>query len=96
MPTAIAVKADTPGGRVRDARRAAGLTQDQLAEKAQISQGHISRIERNIAEPSTRELIRIATAVDATVAVAIGWYRDNPGFLSRLEVGLADLAPLAA
>lgn len=44
-----------------------GLTQAQLAERAGIDQGDLSRIERGATSPTARTLGRIAEALDADV-----------------------------
>lgn len=43
-----------------DARRAAGLTQKELAERTGIAQGDISKIENGNANPSLHTLKRLA------------------------------------
>jgi DNA-binding XRE family transcriptional regulator len=50
-------------------RAAAALTQGQLAALAAVQQGEISRIERGLGNPTRDTLIRLATAVDARVAL---------------------------
>jgi len=47
-----------------DARKASGITQSQLAERAGIAQGDISKIERGIANPSLNTLKRLAAGMD--------------------------------
>lgn len=43
-----------------DARKSAGLTQKELAERTGIAQGDISRLENGNANPSLRTLQRLA------------------------------------
>lgn len=43
-----------------DARKSAGLTQKELAEKTGIAQGDISRLETGSANPSLKTLQRLA------------------------------------
>lgn len=43
-----------------DARRAAGITQKELAERTGIAQGDISKLENGSANPSLRTLQRLA------------------------------------
>lgn len=51
-------------GRVlRSARQRAGLTMQQLAEQADISQPHLSQLENGKAAPSINTLYRLATAL---------------------------------
>ena len=47
------------GQRIKQAREAKGLTQDQLAEKAGLSASHISVIERGIKTPRLETLVEI-------------------------------------
>ena len=50
---------------VMDLRSKHGLTQAQLAERCDMSQADISRIERGSTSPTARTLQRIAGALDA-------------------------------
>lgn len=51
------------GARIRELRKARGLTQDQLAEFLGVEQKHISLIELGKSYPSLDRLIRIAEAL---------------------------------
>jgi transcriptional regulator with XRE-family HTH domain len=51
------------GRRVAELRKAAKLTQEQLAEKVGVAPETISRLERGASVPSLRSLERIAAAV---------------------------------
>lgn len=59
------------GREVRNARRAAGLTQSQLANRASLSQAQISRIERGICAPDLRAMARIANGAGHTLSVRL-------------------------
>lgn len=50
-----------------DARKNAGLTQTELAERIGADKGYISRIERGLIVPSVSTLYRIASAMGLTV-----------------------------
>ncbi len=52
--------------RIREARKAKGLTQDQLAEKAGISAVYMSEIERNLKTPSIDVFLGIALALEVS------------------------------
>ena len=52
---------------VVDLRGKHDLTQTELAERCDMSQADISRIERGATSPTTRTLQRIADALDADV-----------------------------
>lgn len=47
-------------------RRAAGLTQDALAEQVGLSKNHISNIERGKNLPTTKFLLRISSVLGET------------------------------
>ena len=47
-----------------DARKNAGITQKQLAERTGIAQGDISKIENGNGNPSLKTLKRLASAMD--------------------------------
>lgn len=53
--------------KIKDLRIAAGLTQQQLAEKSKISRENISRYESGMRIPSIRSLKAIASALGASV-----------------------------
>ena len=47
------------GDRLRDAREARRLTLEDLADRAQLTKGYISKVERNQATPSVAVLLKI-------------------------------------
>ena len=56
------------GGRLRTARRSAGLTQKQLAEQLGVESITVSRWERGVTTPSLPRLRRIAELTETTVS----------------------------
>lgn len=62
------------GQAVRRLRRQRRLTLQALSSQAEISIGMLSQIERGIAAPSVRSLIRLAEALE----VPVGWLFDPP------------------
>ncbi len=56
------------GSRIRDARKAAGLTQAELAKMVHLSRSHIGAIELDRYNPSLSTLTAIAAAVGKPVA----------------------------
>ncbi len=50
-----------------DARKKAGLTQQQLAERIGANKGYISRLERGLSIPTVSTLYRIAAAMGFAV-----------------------------
>lgn len=55
------------GKRIRIYRRSAGVTQELLAEKINVSPPYISRIETGSASPSLQTLVDICNALDVTI-----------------------------
>jgi transcriptional regulator with XRE-family HTH domain len=55
---------------IRSARRAAGLTQAELAERAGVPQSVVARLESPGSNPTLRTVERLLTAADHTLAVA--------------------------
>jgi transcriptional regulator with XRE-family HTH domain len=62
------------GQAVRRLRRQRQLTLQALASQAEISVGMLSQIERGVASPSLRSLLRVAEALE----VPVGWLFDPP------------------
>jgi transcriptional regulator with XRE-family HTH domain len=57
----------TTGERIRDARKAAGLTQLELAEKLGVPYQSIGQWENNVRNPKYETLEKIATALNVSV-----------------------------
>lgn len=53
------------GQRIKQAREAKGLTQEQLAEKVNLSASHMSVIERGIKPPKLETFVEIANVLGA-------------------------------
>ena len=83
------MKLSTSGERIRETRKAAGLTQKQLAERLGVTPQNISQYERNLKSPTTRTLVKIAVALDCNVAELIpdnGWTdADILAYRSRIK-----------
>jgi transcriptional regulator with XRE-family HTH domain len=60
------------GENLRQARTRRLLTQDELAEKAGVSQSTIANIERNNAEPQFRTIRKLAKALDVDPTELLG------------------------
>lgn len=60
------------GLRTRDLRRRRGLTLDQLASRAGLSTGHLSRFERGEKSLSLAALLRLAEALETSVGILLG------------------------
>ena len=55
------------GGRIREARRNAGLSQEKLAEQIGVSRQAVSKWESGASDPSTANLIALAKLYHTTV-----------------------------
>ncbi|MBA4130675.1 MAG: transcriptional regulator [Hyphomicrobium sp.] len=61
------------GKRIYTLRKAAGLTLDQLAERASLSKSYLWELEnKNPPRPSAEKLASIATVLDVTVDYLLG------------------------
>jgi len=58
----------TFGLNVRRRREARELTQEDLAEKADLDPTYISGIERGVRNPSLLSIVRLATALETSVS----------------------------
>jgi len=55
------------GRKIKEARKAQGLSQEQLAEKIDIESKHVSRIEVGANYPSLQRLEQIASALNVSI-----------------------------
>lgn len=62
------------GQTIRRLRRQRQLTLQELSRQAEISIGMLSQMERGIASPSLRSLLRVAEALE----IPVGWLFDPP------------------
>ena len=69
------------GARMRELRKAKGLTLKQLAEQTELSVGYLSQLERQDADPSVRALNIIGKAL----GVGINWFFPDPEEQSNPE-----------
>jgi transcriptional regulator with XRE-family HTH domain len=66
------------GQRVYELRKAAKMTQDELADAAQVPQGNISRLERgDVEDVHVSTLLRLAWALGATVNDLLRDFQDE-------------------
>lgn len=71
----------TTGDRIREIREKRKLTQDQLAQAADLSKGFLSDIENNKTNVSAHILLRIANHLGASVDYLLsGKIKENPSF----------------
>jgi transcriptional regulator with XRE-family HTH domain len=60
------------GARLRQMRRAKGLTMDELARAVGVDKAHLSRIENNLRSPSVAMLSQIAQALGVSMGHLLG------------------------
>jgi transcriptional regulator with XRE-family HTH domain len=87
-----------PGRELRAARRRAGLTQAQLAERAGTSQATISAYETQAKQPSIATLSRLLAAAGARLTVKAGLpvvVRPSRAQHARISRTLLDVLALA-
>ena len=56
----------TMGGRIKETRKKQGLTQEELAEKADVSVEYISEIERGLKIPNMQLFIKLIEILDVS------------------------------
>ena len=64
--------------RLRDERTRAGLTLDQLAQRAELSTPHLSRLESGERQPSIAALLSLARALGVSMSTLLGERRRVP------------------
>jgi transcriptional regulator with XRE-family HTH domain len=69
------------GDRIREIREARKMTQDQLADKSDISKGFLSDVENNKRNVSSENLLRIANVLGASLDYLLRG--STTGFVSR-------------
>ena len=69
------------GKRIRKYRKAAHLTQSNLAEIVECSDGHISQIERAVGIPSLETVVRIANALQVSLDQLVVGSLEEPEIL---------------
>ena len=74
------------GGRLRDARRRAGLRQEQVAEAIGTHPVTISKYERGVQDPSTDLLSAMARLYQVSLDWLLGHQLDDPDFAADLEL----------
>ena len=83
------------GKRIQTMRNSMGLTQEQLAEKVNISTNHLGAIEREVKTPTMDTFVKILNVIGAEPnealkeVVPVVWKED----ISMLEEKLSELTP---
>jgi len=78
------------GTSIRERREILDLTQEQVAESAELDVGHYSKIERGIKTPSLSTLFRIAKALEISPAELLPG-STAPALSSPVVKGIIDL-----
>ena len=83
------------GKRIKGARLAAGLTQEQLAERIDLSNGHCAHVERGTTKVSLSALVDIANALNTTPDKLLmdNNYQATPHLLEEARVLFEDCDP---
>ena len=82
----ITFNRSTLGKRVREYRNRANITQNELAEKAQIDNNNLSRIERGETTPTLETVLKIANALNITPNDILLENYDCPNILLDNEI----------
>lgn len=75
----LVARTEEAGERIRDIRKAKNLTIKDVSEKAGVTIGLISQIERNLANPSLKSLQKIADVLEVPVVSFFSPRMKNPG-----------------
>jgi len=62
------------GNRVRELRYAAGLTQEELADKAELDRSYVGSVERGERNLSLENVCRLAEAIGVSPAELFSWW----------------------
>ena len=83
------------GKRIKTARLAAGLTQEQLAERVNLSSGHCAHVERGTTKVSLSALVDMANALNTTPDKLLidNNYQATPHLLAEAQELFEDCNP---
>jgi transcriptional regulator with XRE-family HTH domain len=59
------------GALLKEARLAAGLTQEELAHRAGVDRSYVSQMERDLKSPTVQMLFRVCQALNASPSAII-------------------------
>ena len=80
------------GRRIREARASAGLTQEQLAEKADLAVSYVGQIERGLRDPSLKALNSITDALGLDLFQVFAPDASDDAFATKLTSIAATVA----
>jgi transcriptional regulator with XRE-family HTH domain len=75
----------TLGGELREARRTAGLTQEQLAVAAKVDRTYISELENDHQSPTIDMLCRLCKSLGVLPSVLLARVEATQGISSRTD-----------
>lgn len=82
------------GQKIKNKRKQCGLTQEQLAEKCDISVSYIAHIERGTKSLSLETAVKVSNVLDVSLDYLILDEIDSDNrILSALETEISDLSP---
>lgn len=63
---------------IKAARNACGLSQEALADAAEIDRTYVSQLERGLVNPSLGVLVRVANALDTDALILLAKFSNSP------------------
>ena len=93
------------GGKLKELRILKGLTQEELADRAELSKGFISQVERDLTSPSIATLMDILQCLGTTIGeffneapeeqiAAMRAYGTNLGIAFQIKDDILDYSPM--
>lgn len=81
------------GSRIKEIRTRRGFTQEQLAEKIEISSKYLSSIERGLENPTLNTLIKLCQSLDANFdELFVQLQAEDPAECKSLIISMLDQA----
>ena len=65
------------GKKIRELRMWKGLTQEELADRSELSKGFISQLENDVTSPSIATLVDVLTCLGTDLKTFFGEEQDN-------------------
>lgn len=65
------------GGELQRRRQAAGLTQEEVAGRAEIDRTHVSKIERDLQSPTVDVLVQFCRAIGVRPSAVLALVEDD-------------------
>lgn len=76
---------------IKNKRESIGISQNQLAKKAGISQASLSALESETKNPSVETIFLLAAALDCSISELLGEKPQNAEFLTERQKKLLDI-----